>query len=332
MPDPRIVVGTLQDDEIISPNYATEVYGLSGDDYIVGNHRGETIYAGAASKVSFFIYGDDDTVFAGRGNDKVFGGLGDDDLYGEKGNDRLNGNKGDDYLVGGKDKGSADVELIELVDVFVGDGVFVPTPAPGVGETSAVVPGREDAGSDKVNAPYIGDLPNGESIIRIDNGKDVPITVDLKGQGEEFNGIEIGAGESVILNVGADNRFVWKVFEAGTDNELTNGTNNNLTAKDVDLAGEQAEVDFSIGDRIIGGSGEDEAFYKVGDGVDRIANSVEKLTIDAKGYEVVEVSNPGRDYIIFVDPETGEAKQDALIVYNENATDVHIINEYELLA
>lgn len=91
-------------------DFAINVYGGDGDDYIENTHEG--IYGSGNHTLPVNIHGgngDDviyaggahETVWGGNGNDRVTGKDGDDIVYGEAGNDLLLGGKGHDVLKGG---------------------------------------------------------------------------------------------------------------------------------------------------------------------------------------------------------------------------------------
>jgi Ca2+-binding RTX toxin-like protein len=100
--------------------YSWEIWGLDGDDFIVGSKWDDVIWAGDGLNVIMagggqdFVAGGgdrdwidgeagDDQLWGAGGNDEIHGGEGDDDLNGGDGDDQLFGGWGDDDLLGGDD-------------------------------------------------------------------------------------------------------------------------------------------------------------------------------------------------------------------------------------
>ncbi|EKV01763.1 hemolysin-type calcium-binding repeat protein [Leptolyngbya sp. PCC 7375] len=69
------------------------LYGLTGDDLLVGSDRADFLNGGS----------DNDSLYGGDGNDQLLGGAGNDILYGGLGNDILIGDSGDLSGVEGND-------------------------------------------------------------------------------------------------------------------------------------------------------------------------------------------------------------------------------------
>ena len=79
------------------------IYGLGGDDRLLGGTRADTIYGGAGDD-EIGGYGGDDRLYGGEGDDYIRGWAGDDKIYGGAGDDRLYGQTGRDLLKGGAGK------------------------------------------------------------------------------------------------------------------------------------------------------------------------------------------------------------------------------------
>ncbi len=95
-----------------------DVFGGSGDDFLVSGFTDDTLRGGEGN----------DTIQGGSGDDELFGGIGDDELFGNRGRDTLTGGEGNDTLDGGADRDTltgeagADVFRFELLpDVPSGD-------------------------------------------------------------------------------------------------------------------------------------------------------------------------------------------------------------------
>lgn len=108
---PKRIYGTNNDDILTAPQagsqtinisnqYAFEIYGYDGNDFIFGSSSKDLIYGGNGNDV---IWGDggNDTIYGEEGNDLLFGDSGQDTLYGGNGNDRLDGGSGADRMIGG---------------------------------------------------------------------------------------------------------------------------------------------------------------------------------------------------------------------------------------
>lgn len=105
------------DEDDFSAADVEDVYGTLGNDYIMGNSLGNTVWAldGADS-----AYGDvgNDTLDGGAGNDELVGEAGKDSLYGGGGADELKGQEGNDRLFG--DAGDDDLYGREGDDTLTG--------------------------------------------------------------------------------------------------------------------------------------------------------------------------------------------------------------------
>jgi len=104
------IYGTEDNDIIMGlGDYATNTYGLGGDDRIYGTDLNDTLNGGTGND-TLTGYSGDDTLIGGEGNDSLNGLIGNDILYGNEGddctednegNDILYGNEGSDYLYSG---------------------------------------------------------------------------------------------------------------------------------------------------------------------------------------------------------------------------------------
>lgn len=87
------IYGSAGDDYFYGSEAAipVEVYGLGGNDTLVGSPGDDSLNGGEGI----------DVIRAGNGNDTVNGGEGDDRLFGDEGDDKLRGDDGQDSLRGG---------------------------------------------------------------------------------------------------------------------------------------------------------------------------------------------------------------------------------------
>ncbi|WP_371157125.1 nidogen-like domain-containing protein [Jannaschia sp. 2305UL9-9] len=100
--DDRIVGGHTRD-EILGGDGDDHLRGRDGEDLIAGGSGDDTILGDDRNVVESDVSRDlgDDTIYAGDGDDSVFGGHGNDIIDGNTGNDTLLGGTGDDLLNGG---------------------------------------------------------------------------------------------------------------------------------------------------------------------------------------------------------------------------------------
>lgn len=98
-----LIYGGAGNDSITIDNsvtIATEIYGGSGDDTIIGG-SGDNLIFGGEGQDRIYARGGNDELYGGEGGDIIDGGAGNDVLYGGAGNDTLRGFAGDDGLYGG---------------------------------------------------------------------------------------------------------------------------------------------------------------------------------------------------------------------------------------
>jgi Ca2+-binding RTX toxin-like protein len=113
--------------------FANTLYGLGGDDYIVGGGGGDTIRGGNNNDQIFGQGGADnitgdagsDFLSGDAGNDKVNGGDGDDDIYGGLGRDTLTGGAGADYFVFDTAAAADNADKITDLDIAADFTVFM---------------------------------------------------------------------------------------------------------------------------------------------------------------------------------------------------------------
>ncbi|OEZ96183.1 calcium-binding protein [Duganella sp. HH101] len=99
-----LITGTAGDDTLTAPSDAGyKVYGLSGNDTLIGGSLDDTLDGGEG----------DDALTGGAGNDVLIGGAGNDTLKGGSGNDILVGGKGNDVLTG---EGGSDTYRLAIGD------------------------------------------------------------------------------------------------------------------------------------------------------------------------------------------------------------------------
>lgn len=96
------------------------VYGLAGDDTIIGTSGNDTIYG--HSPDAGFAADDDDSIDGGGGNDQLYGGAGADEIEGGSGNDTINGGTDDDTIDGGSGNDLLETRANESEDDEINGG------------------------------------------------------------------------------------------------------------------------------------------------------------------------------------------------------------------
>lgn len=97
----QTISGSEFDDEIYANgNVGRTIFGLGGNDLIVGSNGADVLIGGLGDDV-IRGRGGNDIAFGGLGDDLLQGGDGDDFLRGDAGNDQIFGDAGADRLVGG---------------------------------------------------------------------------------------------------------------------------------------------------------------------------------------------------------------------------------------
>jgi ELWxxDGT repeat protein len=120
LPQNQLVDGnyllTDQDDNSIPElAFSQPIFGLSGNDYLMGSDNNDTIYGNKGADTIDGGNGDDQ-LFGGKHSDQLSGDIGDDFVSGNNENDSLTGGDGNDAIRGGKENdvligGKGDDEL-----------------------------------------------------------------------------------------------------------------------------------------------------------------------------------------------------------------------------
>lgn len=304
----------------------SKVYGTSGNDLIaiIGNYESSHEVTGGRGKdvivvadLGRFIGGPREAVVAEKpmpitpGLHKIDGGADDDvilNLGGDKnilsggqGNDlivligdaqdTISGGAGDDIIFGGSDRGRSFVQYFESITSVEGENAKVYlADLPWQGWSAYVAASSTTANQ----ITFLGELPNGDNIIRLNNGGDSLVTWTLKQIGDAAGAFEytynIPQNSAIIINVGSS---------AGTYKVTTDGG----PADTADISANTpikviAESDFAAGDTLTGGAGKD-TFVFVPEG--QIGGSI-KLPFPGLG----NLGSNGADTIL--DFNTGEDK------------------------
>ena len=103
------IIGTREDDVIVSFGGRDRIWGLEGDDTICGGAGKDVIFGGEGNDWIAGLGGPDrinagsgrDVIKGGRGEDLIIGGQGDDVIEGGPRDDQVSGGDGDDFIDGG---------------------------------------------------------------------------------------------------------------------------------------------------------------------------------------------------------------------------------------
>ena len=102
----QLLKPTSGDDVIIGfDGEQNTLYGLTGNDRIIGNNQDDQLYGGDddddLSGYNYYLDAGNDLIFGGNGNDRIYSGTGNDELYGGDGDDVIDNYGGNDIIIGG---------------------------------------------------------------------------------------------------------------------------------------------------------------------------------------------------------------------------------------
>jgi Ca2+-binding RTX toxin-like protein len=278
------------------------IYGLAGDDTIIGTSGVDTIYGNSPTPAAG-DYDDNDSIAGGGGNDKLYGGAGDDTLRGEAGNDTINGGQGEDSISGGVGNDLIETSGTESeMDAISGD-VGNDTLA-NIGTTAMVLDGF-DAGENDLETIR----GNGEDI----TGNEGDNTLDFRRSSfasvalVQVTAVRGGDGDDTIYGSTAADRL----FGDDGDDLLVGGSGNDY------LDGGDGDDSLSGGgglDTLFGGLGED--VLTGGDSFDIFAfkSSADNLDIDL-------VTDYRNDYLQYEGFARGEYSTDYAAIQSTPTAD-----------
>ncbi|BFU93210.1 MAG: hypothetical protein NTAFB01_43970 [Nitrospira sp.] len=289
------LVGTESSNSLNGGVIYQNIYGLDGDDILIGGTI-ENRLDGGNGNDALFSNGGADQLSGGTGDDVMRGGDGDDVLNGEAGNDSLEGEAGDDVLAGG-----------------IGDDQLY---------------GGEGGDTYRFN---IGD--GFDSLFDSGPGSDTDTVVF--GSGITSNSVSLSSQfGQIVINVGAGSdgiRFgsVFDVFGSQTIEQLqfadgTSITYEDLVARGFTIDGTEFD-DVLIGtdladrfqgglgnDRFEGGEGDDSYFFNVGDGIDMIMDSA---SADASNEIVFGAGITSTDLRLDLTSDQSDPNQSDLLIH-----------------
>jgi Ca2+-binding RTX toxin-like protein len=204
------------------------VYGGSGNDFIIGNDSNNILIGGIGN----------DELYGGTGNDILDAGTGNDDLSGGTGNDTLYGGTGNDYLFGGTGNDTIDGGAgNDILVGYFGDDIFYA----GTGDDSLYGGGNDTlygggndtlyggAGNDALyggggnNALYGG---AGDDTYSISNVGEIAIENSSEGVDQVYSSINYVLGNAIenltLVEFDPRNNFVSGPNINGTGNNLNN--------------------------------------------------------------------------------------------------------------
>ena len=245
------------DDEIVSVENKSEVYGNEGNDKITANG---TIYGNEG----------DDTLKGYNGDDTIYGGEGDDILIGASGDDFLQGDSGDDTYVFAKNWGNDTInnfdktgkDTVKFIDNISKEDLIFARGVDGVNVTNDLFIYSSDKKHSIKVIGFFNDLKidNDRKIefIKFDN-EDTLKSDDIKYlvlNGSDYNDVIKGYNEDYVLSSKAGDDIIY----GGNKNDtLIGGTGN---------------------DTLQGGDGDDKYIFNLGDGKDEI--------YDINGNDIIE--------------------------------------------
>ena len=100
--DPNQLVGTENDDVIISGSGDETLLGHQGNDFLSGEGGGDELFGGVDNDTLLGSSDGQDTLYGNKNSDLLFGGDGQDTLYGGQDDDTLIGGSGNDLVLGDK--------------------------------------------------------------------------------------------------------------------------------------------------------------------------------------------------------------------------------------
>ncbi|WP_309137411.1 calcium-binding protein, partial [Campylobacter ureolyticus] len=248
------------DDEIVSVENKSEVYGNEGNDKITANG---TIYGNEG----------DDTLKGYSGDDTIYGGEGDDILIGASGDDFLQGDSGDDTYVFAKNWGNDTInnfdktgkDTVKFIDNISKEDLIFARGVDGANVTNDLFIYSSDKKHSIKVIGFFNDLKidNDRKIefIKFDN-EDTLKSDDIKYlvlNGSDYNDVIKGYNEDYVLSPKAGDDIIY----GGNKNDtLIGGTGN---------------------DTLQGGDGDDKYIFNLGDGKDEI--------YDINGNDTIEFGN-----------------------------------------
>jgi Ca2+-binding RTX toxin-like protein len=282
------ILATNGDDVIVGAAGANNLYGLGGNDWLIGS-SGTDILDGGEGDDRLTAVGLGDNIIGGPGTDTLFvnfGGLGDDLGFGDF--------VGDEFVVVMIGSLTQDLTLnLSTGNLFTGEGTG--TSWTGVERVEGILGHGNDtviggyalasldggSGTDSLTLDYSGTLPDGRTASRISLDLSASPTDEYVLLGNTWTGFSLGSFERSTIR--ATNGDDWIVGASGPnilhglggDDELIGGAGIDY------LDGGEGDDELrpiGLGDTIIGGPGTDTLIF--GFGVDFLGSLTQDLTIN----------------------------------------------------
>ena len=271
-----IANGTAGADDIRGlGNYTNRIYGLDGNDYLVGGALADIIDGGTGN----------DTLLGGDGDDVITGGTGNDYIDGNTGNDTLIGGTGNDTFYGSTGNDTYVIAVGDGVDTIADYGSGTDTDVAQLGMKSTDITALLRVGNDLVIQSAAGDQLT--VIDQLSGSRDYygyGVEQFKFSDGVTWNAINIGTNTADTLNGTAGN----DVIDGKEGNDVLNGG-----------AGDD-QYNFNLGngsDQIIETNGTDRIVF--GSGI-----TASQITASRANNEII-LSVNGSDNIRFADLGSG---------------------------
>ncbi len=321
------------DDDVIVGFYGEEhtLYGLAGNDYIIGHNQNDHLYGGDG----------DDILEGGDGNDYLDGGSDNDHLYGGVGKDILIGGGGDDTLYGG---GGSDIYIFDsgfgqdrIIDAKVSE------------ETSQVVFNQIDI----EDIQFVRDKNEAKNLlIKVKNTTDILtiesfFSADLYSYINTSNSIDLfnvaknnlllnfndivnivknGTVQSDVIYIKGENNYIIDTL-AGNDYVNAIDGQYEIYAGDGD---DEIEVKNTSNSRLYGGEGNDslsvggyytEIYGGIGDDYLRVLEGDHHMLYGGLGYDNYSIADGSRNTLIVDEDYQGRISLSMIPFYSVRAGD-----------
>ena len=267
------------------------IYGLGGDDRLLGGTRADTIYGGAGDD-EIGGYGGDDRLYGGEGDDYIRGWAGDDKIYGGAGDDRLYGQTGRDLLKGGAGKDLFIVSAYPETNTAADSDVIVDLSI-AEGERLELLVKPDDQGVFRISSFEDFETAHG---VRFDTSGNKIIEGHESGENDaDINDTVIYRGD-VIVAVIEDAHITfdmidWEVIGGANADTLYGGEGDDLV---LSMGGNDALYGLGGDDILSGGDGDDFLDGGSGQNVLMGKDGADTFVLNLDGSSTTTISDFGR--------------------------------------